>query len=142
MQLTSEQQKAVEGAVSHVKQGYGAYTVAGLAGTGKTVTLIETVRELCAQGYRTAVCTPTGKAANVINTKAPHLGTTTLHSRLCIFENDTIMQLRAKITAVTSQPSSQRAWFIYRPHCSAIAAAMPERVTLRSFHLSGDGEAK
>jgi exodeoxyribonuclease-5 len=100
MKLTSEQHKAVEGAVAHAKHGRGAYTVAGLAGTGKTVTLIETVNRLREQGLTPAVCTPTGKASQVINSKAPQLGSQTLHSRLCIFENDTIMSLRAKIGAL------------------------------------------
>lgn len=61
------------------------FMVSGLAGTGKTTVLKETVTSLIASGLRPAVCTPTGKAAHVINQKAEgQFLAKTLHKTLSI----------------------------------------------------------
>lgn len=82
--LTTEQGAVLEDAVSFVKSGdYSRHwTCAGLAGTGKTVALVELVKRLRELGANPAVCSPTGKAAHVINSKCPELEATTIHRRL------------------------------------------------------------
>lgn len=75
------------------------FLVSGLAGTGKTVTLIELVRALLEAGYKPAVCAPTGKAAHVITGKAKGLfHARTLHSVLTENPLDHIKEINAQIT--------------------------------------------
>lgn len=68
--LTQKQQDIVDGAVSFLRSGKEELTISGLAGTGKTTTLIQMVAALIAEGRKVAVAAPTGKAAFVINSKA------------------------------------------------------------------------
>jgi len=79
MQLSNEQQEAVDGFVSAIEQGRSQYTIAGLAGTGKT-TVIRALIDALDMAHDYAVCTPTGKAAHVLRTKG--VEAQTLHSLL------------------------------------------------------------
>lgn len=81
-ELNNKQREAKDKCFDFVKQtglSGGVFAVSGLAGTGKTTTLVDLVETLQAEGLRPAVCTPTGKAAHVINTKQSSFTATTLH---------------------------------------------------------------
>lgn len=83
--LTPSQEAICDGAISFAKNNLGVksdYIVAGLAGTGKTTTMGQFLERLRDSGIRAAVCTPTGKAAHVINTKQKAFPATTLHKVL------------------------------------------------------------
>lgn len=80
--LTSEQLRAKNSAVNAMMRDDGMFVLSGLAGTGKTTTLVEIVSSLLAAGRRPAVCAPTGKAVSVINSKQQVFRAKTLHSVL------------------------------------------------------------
>ena len=82
--LTEAQSKAVQGSLDFLKtcDESAELRISGLAGTGKTTTLVEIVRAIQDAGWRPAVCTPTGKAAHVINSKQNVFTATTLHKAL------------------------------------------------------------
>ncbi len=79
--LNPEQQRAHDAAVSAMNAGQN-FVLSGLAGSGKTTTLVEIIRTLKSYGRRPAVCAPTGKAASVINSKQSLVRANTLHSTL------------------------------------------------------------
>jgi exodeoxyribonuclease-5 len=96
--LNEAQKEAVHGALNLRGSRDEIFTVAGLAGTGKTVALIELVRQLKMAGYRPAVCAPTGKAAHVITGKADGLFIAkTLHSALTENPVDHLKEINARI---------------------------------------------
>jgi exodeoxyribonuclease-5 len=82
--LTPSQEAAVSQALDFAlgKSGSGRerFAVSGLAGTGKTTTLVQLVEQLQLAGLRVAVCAPTGKAATVINSKQQVFTAQTIHS--------------------------------------------------------------
>lgn len=85
IELNSKQLEAKDKCLEFVHRAHELpydFTVSGLAGTGKTTTLVELVQTLQSEGFRPAVCTPTGKAAHVINSKQCVFQATTLHKRL------------------------------------------------------------
>lgn len=80
--LDETQVRAIEGALAHVKSGaIGNFSIAGLAGTGKTTTLIELVKSLRREGFTPYVGAFTNKAVRVINRKQKVFGARTMHSR-------------------------------------------------------------
>lgn len=98
--LTAQQQAAVDSAIrfAHNSEGIGAeFLLSGLAGTGKTTTLVEIVARLRAEGYRPCVCTPTGKAAHVINSKQSVFLAKTLHSALSKRPNDGLALIHQRL---------------------------------------------
>lgn len=84
--LNDKQKHAFSEAIRFAENPSNAvFMVSGLAGTGKTTVLKDTVVSLQASGLRVAVCTPTGKAAHVINQKAEgHFLARTLHKTLSV----------------------------------------------------------
>lgn len=84
--LNDDQQKALSKALEFAQNPNNAvFMVSGLAGTGKTTVLKEVVTALQDAGLRPAVCTPTGKAAHVINQKSEgKFLATTLHKVLSV----------------------------------------------------------
>lgn len=79
------------------------YVVSGLAGTGKTVALIELVRRLKAAGHRPAVCAPTGKAAHVISGKQDVFNARTLHSVLTENPVDHLKEINIRIADMITE---------------------------------------
>jgi len=71
--------------------------VSGLAGTGKTTTLVAVVEALKEAGFKPAVCTPTGKAAHVINQKQSGFIATTLHRVLTARPIDKHAQVHSRL---------------------------------------------
>lgn len=80
--LTAEQQQAHDSAIAAVSKGQEQFLLSGLAGAGKTTTVVEILRTLKSKGVRPCVCTPTGKAAYVINQKQNLCKAETLHAAL------------------------------------------------------------
>lgn len=82
--LTDDQQRGLDAALDFADSSppRGRFVFSGLAGTGKTTTMIECIRQLKASGARPAICTPTGKAAHVINSKQSEFQAMTLHKVL------------------------------------------------------------
>lgn len=76
MQLSSEQQQAVDGVIAALRAGRPMVAVGGYAGTGKT-TIISALLERLGEGA--VVVAPTGKAAEVLRAKG-NADARTLHS--------------------------------------------------------------
>lgn len=79
--LTEDQQAALDTILSRVGQGREA-SLSGAAGTGKTTMIHAIVDALTMEGYQVVVCTPTNKAAMVLNNKG--IGATTIHRRFFV----------------------------------------------------------
>ena len=80
------------------------FMVSGLAGTGKTTVLNQVVERLMELGHRPAVCTPTGKAAHVINQKGSgKFRATTLHKVLTVRPIDNLAHLHKRLDELTLQ---------------------------------------
>lgn len=62
LQLTADQQEAIDGIIADIKAGSARAVLCGYAGTGKTVTTAALVSRLDDMGYRVVVATPTHKA--------------------------------------------------------------------------------
>jgi len=112
--LNAEQDLAIGMALEYLEEGDGEnhFTVSGLAGTGKTVTLIELVRRMKEQGFRPAVCAPTGKAAHVISGKQDYFKARTLHSVLTDNPVDHLKEINARMEVC-------KADMMARPHMRA-----------------------
>lgn len=80
--------------------------LAGLAGTGKTTTAIEVINQLRAMGMRPAVCTPTGKAAHVLNKKDPTMMATTLHRTLSARPYDMLEAVHRRLDELEAMSTS------------------------------------
>lgn len=80
--LDKSQQDALDAildwANSKADNGPQYFTLAGLAGTGKTTLMREVSEQLMMEGHHIAVIAPTGKAAHVLNTKG--VPASTIHS--------------------------------------------------------------
>lgn len=101
--LNEKQKHALNEAVRFARDPDNAtFMVSGLAGTGKTTVLQQVVERIMELGIRPAVCTPTGKAAHVINKKA--LGkfrATTLHKVLTVRPIDTLAHIHKRLDELT-----------------------------------------
>lgn len=97
--LTPAQTKAVDDSLQFANTAgpESQFVVSGLAGTGKTTALVKIVEALKDAGFRPAVCTPTGKAAHVINKKQGVFTATTLHKVLCARPVDRTADLHARL---------------------------------------------
>lgn len=62
LQLTVDQQEAIDGIVADIKAGSARAVLCGYAGTGKTVTTAALVSRLHEMGFNVVVATPTHKA--------------------------------------------------------------------------------
>lgn len=82
MDLTCEQQSAIEAAVSCVRSRGSLYRIGGYAGTGKT-----TIAKQIAECGRAAVCAFTGKAASVLRSNG--LDGHTIHRTVYDYDPDT-----------------------------------------------------
>ncbi len=102
VQLTDAQTRVLNRTLDFARSGNQEhFLVSGLAGTGKTTTLIQTVAGLKDMGLRVAVCTPTGKAAHVINSKGEGLFlATTLHKILTARPFDFSEKLHKRLDAL------------------------------------------
>jgi len=80
------------------------FMVSGLAGTGKTTVLELAVEGLMDAGLRPAVCTPTGKAAHVINGKAKgKFLATTLHKVLSVRPIDNLATIHKRLDELSQK---------------------------------------
>lgn len=84
------------------------FMVSGLAGTGKTTVLVDTVQVLQERGHKVAVCTPTGKAAHVINKKAGGVfQATTLHKTLSVRPIDHHAEIHERLDELDAKEASE-----------------------------------
>jgi len=98
IELTPAQERARDGIINYVRGGNSKPIVfSGLAGTGKTTTIIEIVKSLKDLGHSVAVCTPTGKAASVLNKKDPSIQATTLHRILTVRPHDSTESIHREL---------------------------------------------
>jgi exodeoxyribonuclease-5 len=79
LELTVEQESARLAAVKSILEGKERFVLNGLAGTGKTSTMVRIIEDLVNLGLRPAVCAPTNKAAKVINSKQSFIKAQTIH---------------------------------------------------------------
>lgn len=103
VELTPAQNRVREDSLDFVRKARGTseeFIVAGLAGTGKTTTMAAVLGELKAAGVRAAVCTPTGKAAHVINSKQKHFLAQTLHKTLTKRPFDALAKIHAELDSL------------------------------------------
>lgn len=107
--LNQKQQHALDETLRFADNPSNAvFMCSGLAGTGKTTVLVETVKGLQAKGLRVAVCTPTGKAAHVINKKAEGLfQATTLHKILSIRPIDHSAEVHDRLDELDSKEATE-----------------------------------
>jgi exodeoxyribonuclease V len=73
------------------------FRMSGKAGTGKTTTAIDLIRELKEEGFEPVVCTPTGKAAHVLNKKDPTINAITIHRALSVRPFDTLQPIHSRL---------------------------------------------
>ncbi len=99
IELTQKQTELLERAVSFAESGDTEeyFVGAGLAGTGKTTTMVETLRALRDAGFRPRVCAPTGKATFVINQKQKEFRASTIHKALTKHPYDGLAQIHSQI---------------------------------------------
>lgn len=101
--LTPTQREAANDALDFVQKARGTseeFIISGLAGTGKTTTMATFLGELKASGVRAAVCTPTGKAAFVINSKQKHFLAQTIHKALTKRPFDALAKIHNELDAL------------------------------------------
>lgn len=100
IELTPTQRAAADDALDFAlsaRHTTEEFIISGLAGTGKTTTMATFLGELKSAGVRAAVCTPTGKAAHVINTKQSHFPAQTLHKTLTKRPFDALAKIHAEL---------------------------------------------
>jgi exodeoxyribonuclease-5 len=100
IELTPKQQHARDKALKFAHSGGDVFMMSGLAGTGKTTTLVEIVQALQQEGFKPAVCTPTGKAAFVINSKQNVFAASTLHKTLTVRPLDFTEPIHKRLDAL------------------------------------------
>ena len=66
LQLTADQQEAIDGIIADIEAGSARAVLCGYAGTGKTVTTAALVSRLDDMGYSVVVATPTHKARSQV----------------------------------------------------------------------------
>lgn len=82
MELNAKQQEIFDKVVAFVNRGEprSSFVLSGLAGTGKTTLVTQIIDHLYnVQGWRVALCAPTGKAASVLNSKQRIIKAQTVH---------------------------------------------------------------
>lgn len=96
------QETAVSKAMDFAKlrEPKSEFILSGLAGTGKTTTMVQVIQGLLDMGHRPAVCAPTGKAANVINKKQCHVVAGTIHKALSQRPLDALRKIHDRLDEI------------------------------------------
>ena len=127
MQLTAHQQDAINAAVAALADG-GEFTLAGLAGTGKTTilkALVEALRQGGSFPFDTAfVAAPTNKAASVLKQKEVHPTPTTIHSLAFKFQG---VRREFKCGCGFQDETTSHSRTIICPKCHATIQATPTK---------------
>jgi exodeoxyribonuclease-5 len=140
MQLTQDQQHAVEQAHRFIRSDEQAFGIYGAAGTGKSTVIQRVVDYLLKQKQEVYLCAPTHKAVSVLSEKAQEAGlsvcTETVHSMLnmiCCQDDDKGEEYFAPNKGFDA-PISNADWIII-DECSMLDSFIWSKV-LEESHLN------
>lgn len=108
MQYTKNQQNAIDGALRFLSSDRSKFLLSGLAGTGKTTTSTEIIRQIIEGGQKPLICAPTGKAAHVLNAKLDGIArATTIHKALTSRPMDALARINRRLDELEEKAARQ-----------------------------------